>query len=83
MMYHHLATSKETLKKDYAVLERKYKRKADKFKQLDVELKFTREQVAEFKKRFRTLSGYIQMKGGIEHLNKLPDIGGRQDQQDT
>lgn len=32
MMYHHLATSKETLKKDYAVLERKYKRKAERAK---------------------------------------------------
>ena len=59
MMYHHLATSKETLKKDYAVLERKYKRKADKLKVCDQELKLTREQVAEFKKRFRTLSVYI------------------------
>ena len=59
MMYHHLATSKETLKKDYAVLERKYKRKAERAKQIDNDLKLTREQVAEFKERFRTLSVYI------------------------
>ena len=26
-MYHSLATSKETMKRDYAVLEKKYKRK--------------------------------------------------------
>ena len=69
MMYHHLATSKETLKKDYAVLERKYKRKAERLKSIDNDLKLTREQVAEFKQRFRTLSVYIQKKGGIEYLN--------------
>lgn len=78
LMYHHLATSKESLKKDLAILERKYKRKQEKQKQMDEELKTTREQVSEFKQKFRMLSIYIQKKGGIEVLNKMKDVDSNQ-----
>jgi len=58
-MYHHLSTNKEQMKKEMAVLEKKYKRSQQKNKNLDNDLKITREQVSEFKQRFRTLSqGY-------------------------
>ena len=57
-----------------AVLEKKYKRSQQKNKNLDNDLKITREQVSEFKQRFRTLSQFIQKKGGIEVLNNLPNV---------
>jgi len=44
------------MKKEMAVLEKKYKRSQQKNKNLDNDLKITREQVSEFKQRFRTLS---------------------------
>lgn len=62
------------MKKEVAVLEKKYKRSQQKNKNLDNDLKITREQVSEFKQRFRTLSQFIQKKGGIEVLNSLPNV---------
>ena len=73
-MYHHLSTNKEQMKKEMAVLEKKYKRSQQKNKNLDNDLKITREQVSEFKQRFRTLSQGYQKKGGIEVLNSLPNV---------
>jgi len=73
-MYHHLSTNKEQMKKDLAILDKKYKRSQQKNKTLDQDLKITREQVADFKQRFRTLSAFIQKKGGIEVLNNLPNV---------
>lgn len=74
IMYHHLSTNKEQMKKDLAILDKKYKRSQQKNKTLDQDLKITREQVADFKQRFRTLSAFIQKKGGIEVLNNLPNV---------
>lgn len=74
-MYHHLSSNQEHLKKEKAVLERKYKRKTDRLRAMESELKQTREQVSDFKQRFRALSQYIQLKGGLPYLNSLPDIG--------
>ena len=62
------------MKKDLAILDKKYKRSLQKTKTLDQDLKVTREQVADFKTRFRTLSAFIQKKGGIEVLNSLPNV---------
>ena len=62
------------MKKDLAILDKKYKRSQQKNKTLDQDLKITREQVADFKQRFRTLSAFIQKKGGIEVLNNLPNV---------
>ena len=42
---------------------------------MDGDLKQTRDQVSEFKQRFRTLSTFIQKKGGIDVLNNLPNVG--------
>ena len=72
-MYNNLNSSKETIKKDLFVLDKKYKKAQQKNKSLDNDLKTTREQVSEFKQRFRTLSTFIQKKGGIEVLNSLPN----------
>lgn len=74
LMYHHLSTNKEQMKKDMAILDKKYKRSQQKNKNLDNDLKVTREQVSDFKQRFRTLSTFIQKKGGIEVLNSLPNV---------
>lgn len=49
IMYHHLSTNKEQMKKDLAILDKKYKRSQQKNKTLDQDLKITREQVADFK----------------------------------
>lgn len=62
------------MKKDMAILDKKYKRSQQKNKNLDNDLKVTREQVSDFKQRFRTLSTFIQKKGGIEVLNSLPNV---------
>lgn len=78
IMYHHLSTNKEQMKKDYAILDKKYKRSQQKNKTLDQDLKITREQVADFKQRFRTLSAFIQRKGGIEVLNSLPSVNSQE-----
>ena len=40
------------------------------------------ESVHDFKQRFRALSQYIQLKGGLTYLNSLPDIGGNQNGDD-
>ena len=42
------------------MLEKKYRRKNDRLKAMESELKHTREQVHDFKQRFRALSKYIQ-----------------------
>ena len=62
------------MKKDLFVLDKKYKKAQQKNKNLDNDLKTTREQVSEFKQRFRTLSTFIQKKGGIDVLNSLPNV---------
>ena len=74
VMYHNLNQTKESMKKDLFVLDKKYKKAQQKNKNLDNDLKTTREQVSEFKQRFRTLSTFIQKKGGIDVLNKLPNV---------
>lgn len=38
-MYHHLSSSKDFMKKEYAILEQKYKRSKQKLKYYDNELK--------------------------------------------
>lgn len=73
-MYHNLNQTKESMKKDLFVLDKKYKKAQQKNKNLDNDLKTTREQVHEFKQRFRTLSTFIQKKGGIDVLNGLPNV---------
>ena len=52
-MYHHLASSKEIMKKDFVILEQKYKRRKLEIKQYDQELKQTREQVSDFKSKYK------------------------------
>jgi hypothetical protein len=42
-MYYHLSTNKEQMKKDLAILDKKYKRSLQKTKTLDQDLKVTRE----------------------------------------
>jgi len=74
VMYHNLNQTKESMKKDLFVLDKKYKKAQQKNKNLDNDLKTTREQVSEFKQRFRTLSTFIQKKGGIDVLNSLPNV---------
>lgn len=74
IMYHNLNQTKESMKKDLFVLDKKYKKAQQKNKNLDNDLKTTREQVSEFKQRFRTLSTFIQKKGGIDVLNNLPNV---------
>ena len=59
LMYQHQSTNKEQMKKDMAILDKKYKRSQQKNKNLDNDLKVTREQVSDFKQRFRTLSTFI------------------------
>lgn len=75
LMYHNLNQTKEHMKKDLFVLDKKYKKAQQKNKNLDSDLKQTRDQVSEFKQRFRTLSSFIQRKGGLDVLNNLPNIG--------
>jgi hypothetical protein len=48
-MYHHLASGKEVMKKDFAILEQKYKRQKQKIKSYDLELKHTKEQASDLK----------------------------------
>lgn len=43
VMYHHLSSNQEHLKKEKAVLEKKYKRKTDRLRAMESELKHTRE----------------------------------------
>ena len=71
LMYHQLASSKDVLKKDLVVLEKKYKRGQQKVKAYDNELKATRTQVSTFKQKFRTLTDFINRKGGLRVLNSL------------
>ena len=68
VMYHQLASNKEVMKKDMAVLEKKYKRSQQKIKQYDQELKMTRQQVSTFKIKFRRLMEFISQKGGFDVL---------------
>ena len=75
-MYHTLASSKEVMKKDYVVLEKKYKRSQQKIKSYDNELKQTRQQVSTFKLKFKSLTEFIKKKGGLEMLNSLPNAPG-------
>ena len=76
LMYHQLASSKDVLKKDLVVLEKKYKRGQQKVKAYDNELKATRTQVSTFKQKFRTLTDFINRKGGLRVLNSLQDAPG-------
>ena len=75
-MYHTLASSKEVMKKDYVVLDKKYKRSQQKIKSYDNELKQTRQQVSTFKLKFKSLTEFIKKKGGLEMLNSLPNAVG-------
>mmetsp|Transcript_9004 Transcript_9004/g.15235 ORF Transcript_9004/g.15235 Transcript_9004/m.15235 type:complete len:108 (-) Transcript_9004:247-570(-) len=75
-MYHQLASKNEVMKRDKLVLEKKYKRSQQKIKQYDQELKMTRQQVSTFKIKFRGLMDFIQKKGGITVLSKLPNLAG-------
>lgn len=75
-MYHTLASSKEVMKKDYVVLDKKYKRSQQKIKSYDNELKQTRQQVSTFKLKFKSLTEFIKKKGGLEMLNSLPNAPG-------
>ena len=75
-MYHTLASSKEVMKKDYMVLEKKHKRAQLKIKNYDNELKQTRQQVSTFKLKFKSLTEFIKKKGGLEVLNTLPNAQG-------
>jgi len=72
-MYHQLASTKEVMKKDIVILEKKYRRSQQKIKTYDNELKQTRTQVATFKHRYKQLTELITKKGGIEVLNDLPN----------
>lgn len=65
---------KDSLQKDFYILDKKYKKAQQKNRKLEDDLKQTRDQVSEFKQRFRTLSTFIQKKGGIETLSSLPNV---------
>lgn len=69
------------MKKDIVVLEKKLQRNQQKVKNKDLELRTTRDQVSQFKQKFRHLTEFLKKKGGIEMLNSLPNVSSYQNTQ--
>ena len=72
-MYHQLASHKNLMTKDQAILEKKLKRKSEKIRDYEQQLSVTRDQVAQLRNKIRELSSMLVHHYDKDKLSKVTD----------